>query len=598
MNKKLLRKKLALMLANLKKPRKYYCEIEYLESTGTQYIDTGIYPANMTYIEADAQYTQINIRQTLLGCYSSSDNKWNTFGSTNPTSTYANFFVQWAANYGGSVAEDTNKHHFVFDKPTKTFTVDSSSWTYTDPTTDVTNNTLYMFAMHDGSTIDRQANAKIYCLKIKNGDTLVRDFIPVLDWNYVPCMYDKVTGQLFYNAGTGDFLYGREIHYVDYLESTGTQYIDTGISKGSVSVFRMTATMSFDDRPSANALGCGQSLQGGCFGIKSGSNNNIYFNLTGTDEFSSYEYTLGTMLNFDLDGVSGTFKVKDLYGATLYEATRTSSTSSNSTNLILFGFINTQGNQPRKQTIKDCKMYKSGVLVRDYYPAIDENGVGYMFDKVTHTIYDNAGTGAFKYPPVELEYLGNTTTQYIDVGLKADQNTALQVKFSPTNVASNYTGVMGARSGSDSKNISIGINSQLGRLIADFNNSAAATYRAEAGVAGLSSSNIVEIYTSKERREVTVDGVSLALNVTPNTETFETTGTVNLFRMNGLNPSNKASTNIYSAQMWSSGQLIRNFIPCYKDGVLGMWDKVNGVMYQNAGTGDFSKSKIVEPEYE
>ena len=41
MNKKLLRKKLALMLATLKKKRKYYCEVEYLESSGTQYIDTG-----------------------------------------------------------------------------------------------------------------------------------------------------------------------------------------------------------------------------------------------------------------------------------------------------------------------------------------------------------------------------------------------------------------------------------------------------------------------------------------------------------------------------------------------------------------------------
>ena len=36
-----LRKKLALMLANLRKRRAYYTEVEYLESTGTQYIDTG-----------------------------------------------------------------------------------------------------------------------------------------------------------------------------------------------------------------------------------------------------------------------------------------------------------------------------------------------------------------------------------------------------------------------------------------------------------------------------------------------------------------------------------------------------------------------------
>lgn len=36
-----------------------------------------------------------------------------------------------------------------------------------------------------------------------------------------------------------------------------------------------------------------------------------------------------------------------------------------------------------------------GVLVRDMIPAIDENGKGFMFDRVTHTIFDNLGTGEF-----------------------------------------------------------------------------------------------------------------------------------------------------------------------------------------------------------
>ena len=34
------------------------------------------------------------------------------------------------------------------------------------------------------------------------------DLIPVLDKNNIPCMFDKVTKQFFYNQGTGQFLYG------------------------------------------------------------------------------------------------------------------------------------------------------------------------------------------------------------------------------------------------------------------------------------------------------------------------------------------------------------------------------------------------------
>ena len=39
-------------------------------------------------------------------------------------------------------------------------------------------------------------------------DTLVRDYIPVLDANDRPCLFDKVSKTCFYNQGKGEFLYG------------------------------------------------------------------------------------------------------------------------------------------------------------------------------------------------------------------------------------------------------------------------------------------------------------------------------------------------------------------------------------------------------
>jgi hypothetical protein len=50
-----------------------------------------------------------------------------------------------------------------------------------------------------------------YGMKLYRNDVLVRDFIPVLDLNDEPCMYDRVTGRCFYNQGTGAFLYGPDI---------------------------------------------------------------------------------------------------------------------------------------------------------------------------------------------------------------------------------------------------------------------------------------------------------------------------------------------------------------------------------------------------
>lgn len=49
--------------------------------------------------------------------------------------------------------------------------------------------------------------SKISYFKLYHSEQLVLDLIPVLDQNNIPCMYDKVSDQFFYNQGTGTFGY-------------------------------------------------------------------------------------------------------------------------------------------------------------------------------------------------------------------------------------------------------------------------------------------------------------------------------------------------------------------------------------------------------
>ncbi len=48
---------------------------------------------------------------------------------------------------------------------------------------------------------------RIYYCKIYDDGVLVRDFIPVLDKEGTPSMYDKVEKKFYYNQGTGEFKY-------------------------------------------------------------------------------------------------------------------------------------------------------------------------------------------------------------------------------------------------------------------------------------------------------------------------------------------------------------------------------------------------------
>lgn len=76
-------------------------------------------------------------------------------------------------------------------------------------TTDRTTYKPYIFVMNQSGHNLEYSSIKLYYIKFYNyNDELIRDFIPVLDENNIPCLYDKISKSYFYNQGTGQFLYG------------------------------------------------------------------------------------------------------------------------------------------------------------------------------------------------------------------------------------------------------------------------------------------------------------------------------------------------------------------------------------------------------
>ena len=225
-----------------KKRKPYYCEVEYLETTNQQtdasstnsaaYIDTGIIPTNNTKIECRMQFTTLISGQNpeaLNGATGSSPETnfrfaWG-FASISP---YTNFYFGLGGqNLTTSVTRDTNVHTFVLDATNKTCSIDNVTESFTSSGSLNGYRNIYLFARNAPTDYaNKPCNAKMYYCRLWESSVLIRDLIPVLDWNMTPCMYDKVSGKLFYNQGTGDFSYGREIHYVDYIESDGTQWLD------------------------------------------------------------------------------------------------------------------------------------------------------------------------------------------------------------------------------------------------------------------------------------------------------------------------------------------------------------------------------------
>ena len=185
-----------------KQPDKYKTELAYIEGTGSQWLDTEYYPNNTTRVECGIHWVANTGDSFLYGSRKSYGG--DAFGLHN---SYAPFGSDYGAGFNGSCLFG-NYHDVVHD--VNGVFVDGvqqyrefPAQTFTSPVTF----RIFRLAQSGGFYGSVGQAFKIHYFKIYDNGTIVRDFIPVLDWDDVPCMYDKVTDTLFYNQGTGEFLY-------------------------------------------------------------------------------------------------------------------------------------------------------------------------------------------------------------------------------------------------------------------------------------------------------------------------------------------------------------------------------------------------------
>lgn len=189
----------------------YDAEIEYLESTGTQYIETGIIPDADTGMKMVAD-SPINTADVYIaGLRNTNENtRWCIGWSRNS---------QW---YGGYVT--TSGASGVHDEPvevtlnfgnTKTFTV-GGDYSYNLPTLGFEPAyNIRLFGSAGVVASYTSASVKIRSAQISQDTSIVRDYIPVRFTNELGqpegAMYDRVSGALHRNQGTGEFVRGDDL---------------------------------------------------------------------------------------------------------------------------------------------------------------------------------------------------------------------------------------------------------------------------------------------------------------------------------------------------------------------------------------------------
>ena len=185
-----------------------YTELEYIQSSGTQYIDTGFKQNQNSRIVMSAQVTQ-----------QPSTHAWLFEGRIRNVSGGKSVFLLdgavWNADYNGSARREAFPDIGIFDALSIDFDknslqINEDSFTWTTSTFQSTAN-LALLACNTAGAISGYISAKLYNCQIYDNGTMIRDFVPCQDPTGNVGLYDLVGAQFYGNAGSGTFTAGPEV---------------------------------------------------------------------------------------------------------------------------------------------------------------------------------------------------------------------------------------------------------------------------------------------------------------------------------------------------------------------------------------------------
>lgn len=371
-----------------------YTELEYIESTGTQYIDTGFVPNDKTRATLDFEIGEISSTVGMFGSRQSS------------SGSYADSYCVWGIS-GNKIRSDfgetrnqsfdvsVNVRHSVDKNGNATF-LDGVEKVVASESSFESPETMVLFAVKSGTSVSNFSSFKFVSMKVYDDGLLVRDYVPCKDKGGQVGLYDLANSEFYGNRGSGSFVAGPEVPKLpagytrlEYIESTGTQYIDTGIKVSSET--KMMLDFKFNVSTYNTYIGMMGTR------ISSSSKSFCVWRWNTQQLRSDYGDSVKTFI-----GNADTERhviVKDATTTTVDGETKAQETRVNfDTGLNAYLFAVNESNSPSypgPMRVYRFEIYNDGILSGSFVPCKNQSGDVGMYDTVSSKFYGNEGTGSF-----------------------------------------------------------------------------------------------------------------------------------------------------------------------------------------------------------
>lgn len=566
-----------------------YETLEYIESTGSQYIDTRMVHSqdgdyNMM-LDIDYEFTTTSPANQIMGFTGNFGSGIGTAGTT-----------WW--ELGGKV-EPYNRYFASYNKKGPKFArkVDNLEMYGTTGNSNYSC-TMLLFAANESASNLTPAyfcHCRLYSARVGSSQILDQLCVPARrKSDGAVGLYNIRLGSFYTNKGSGSFIAGpvraslQDFTKLEYIQTSGTQAINTNCMLNTKSSWEITFAMT--------NTGNGQVIAG------------TWSNGTAVSQLTTYQGNIAIQ-HLPTDTTSGmgttpttTNKTTIYLSPGLQTANNVQVSTSSIGGLAAYPlYIGSRGGASGYCYAKyySCKIWNAGELVKDLIPAKrNSDGTIGMYDKVTNAFYTNVGSGSFTAGPEieksgiqaivdnyeKLEYIQSSGTQQINTGVYFDMECdSCQVDFCSTVL--NQSGMIFASNNS----------SNYFWFYHYQGTSALSLYIANSGAQANVGNRSWDTRRHKMRyvkKKYYIDDTYCG------TDTRSLPLTDYPIYLCSWNNAYFYHGRIYGCKIWKKNRLIRDFVPARRksDGAIGLYDKITDTFYGNTGSGSFIAGAVVNTQ--